>query len=427
MQQSDSESFYNKLKDNPFFNYVLKWLFFSAIVGLIAGSVSAFFLISLDFVTNWREKHLWIIVFLPLAGLIIGLAYHYWGSNVLIGNNLVLEEIHEPKNTIPLKMAPMVLFGTLITHLFGGSAGREGTAVQMGASISDQFSKYFQLNQNDRKTLLIIGISAGFAAVFGTPLAAAVFAIEVLVLRKIKIDAILPSIMAAFIADFTCLAWNVKHSTFNIPEIPEIGIIKLLWAALAGIIFGLTAWFFSKSMHFWTDFFKKQIKYSPFRPMFGGIIIALAVYFIGNSNYIGLGIPIILKSFSEDVNAYDFLLKILFTTFTIGAGFKGGEVTPLFFIGATLGNSLVYFIPLPIGLLAGMGFAAVFAGASNTPIACTIMAMELFGVESGLFIGMACLFSFLFSGHKGIYSTQKASPIKSKVYSSIKRSNNIKS
>lgn len=422
MRHTEPKTFIDKLKGLPFLFYGIKWLFLSSIVGILAGSASAFFLISLDFVTNLREQKSWIIAFLPLAGLAIGLAYHYWGSTVVKGNNLVLEEFHEPKNTIPLKMSPLVLFGTLITHLFGGSAGREGTAVQMGASISDQFSRYFRINQNDRKTLLIIGISAGFAAVFGTPLAAAVFAIEVLILKKIKIDAILPSLIAAYIADFTCLAWNAKHSTFSIPEIPETGIINLLWAALAGIIFGLTALIFSKTMHFWTDLFKKQIKYPPLRPMLGGIIIALAVYLIGNSDYVGLGIPIILKSFSENVNAYDFLLKILFTTFTIGAGFKGGEVTPLFFIGATLGNALIYFIPLPIALLAGMGFAAVFAGASNTPIACTIMAMELFGIESGLFIGIACLFSYLFSGHKGIYSAQNKSLIKLRLYKAFTNS-----
>jgi len=406
MNKSDNGPIISKVKQFPLLFYVLKWIFFSALVGVLSGSASAFFLIFLDWATDLRENHLWIITFLPLAGLIIGLAYNYWGTEVVKGNNLLIEEFHSPKKLIPLKMAPLVLSGTLITHLFGGSAGREGTAVQMGAAISDQFSKLFSLNENDRKILLIIGISAGFAAVFGTPLAGAVFALEVMVLSKLKTEAMLPSLIAAFIADFTCTAWHVSHTQYSIPIVPDAGVVNLLWAVLAGIIFGLTSWFFSKTLQFWSNLFKSIIKYAPFRPMIGGVLIAFAVYLIGNTNYIGLGIPVIVSAFSEDLNSYDFLLKILFTTFTIGAGFKGGEVTPLFFIGATLGNALVWFVPLPIALLAGMGFAAVFSGATNTPIACTLMGIELFGMESAIFIGIACVVSYFFSGHTGIYSSQ---------------------
>ncbi len=406
MNKSDTFSIISKVKQIPVLFYLVKWLFLSAIVGILAGSASAFFLIFLDWVTEWRENHLWIIAFLPLAGLIIGLAYHYWGKEVVNGNNLLLEEFHSPKKLIPFKMVPLVLFGTLITHLFGGSAGREGTAVQMGAAISDQFSKLFRLNENDRKILLIIGISAGFAAVFGTPLAGAVFALEVMFFGKIKSDALLPSLITALIAHFSCTAWNVSHTQYSIPTVPEINMINLFWAALTGIIFGLSSWLFSKSMHFWTKLFASIIKYAPFRPLIGGIIIAIAIFLIGNTKYIGLGIPVVISAFSENLNSYDFLLKILFTTFTIGAGFKGGEVTPLFFIGATLGNALVWFVPLPVALLAGMGFAAVFSGASNTPIACTLMGIELFGIESAIFIGIACLISYFFSGHTGIYTSQ---------------------
>jgi len=416
MNKSDSGSIISKAKQFPLLFYFLKWIFLSAIVGILAGSASAFFLILLDLATEWRERHLWIIAFLPLAGVIIGLAYHYWGTEAVKGNNLLIEEFHNPKKLIPLKMAPLVLFGTLITHLFGGSAGREGTAVQMGAAISDQFSKLFSLNENDRKILLIIGISAGFAAVFGTPLTGAVFALEVMVLGKINRKALLPSLITAYIADFTCTAWHVSHTQYSIPTVPDAGVLNLLWAVLAGILFGLTSWFFSKTMQFWSNLFKKIIKYAPFRPMIGGIFIALAVYFIGNTNYIGLGIPVIVRAFSEDLNAYDFLLKILFTTFTISAGFKGGEVTPLFFIGATLGNALVWFVPLPVALLAGMGFAAVFSGATNTPIACTLMGIELFGMESSIFIGVACMISYLFSGHTGIYSSQIKIGLKYHIY-----------
>lgn len=395
-----------RVEQLPLLIYLLKWLWLALLVGVLAGSASAFFLVSLDWATNWRESNLWIIALLPIGGLIIGLTYHYLGSSVVKGNNQLLEEFHNPKQVIPLKMAPLVLFGTIATHFFGGSAGREGTAVQMGGAIADQFSKWFQLKDRDRKVLIIMGISAGFASVFGTPLAGALFALEVVLIGRMRYEAILPSFLVAVIADYTCHAWNVAHTHYSIPFTPEMTPQNFGWTILVGILFGLTALLFSKSTHFWTNLYKSKIKYPPLRPLIGGVFIAIAVYFMGTTKYIGLGIPTIVASFTETQNSYDFLLKILFTSFTLGAGFKGGEVTPLFFVGATLGNILVWFVPLPIALLAGMGFVAVFAGATNTPIACTVMGIELFGIESGVYIGLACVVAYLFSGHTGIYSSQ---------------------
>jgi len=400
---------------NPIGVYLIKWVMLSLATGILAGSASAFFLVSLDWVTDIRENHLWIISLLPIGGLIIGLAYHYWGSDVVKGNNQLVEEFHDPKQVIPLKMAPMVLFGTLITHLFGGSAGREGTAVQMGAAISDQFSPLFKLNPEDRQILIIMGISAGFASVFGTPIAGAIFALEVLILKKYRFDAILPGLLAALIADYTCTAWNVSHTQYSIPAVPAMSVVNIFWAALAGIIFGMAAMLFSHTTHFFSDIFKK-LNYAPIRPFTGGIILVAVIWITGSYKYIGLGIPIIESAFKTDLNSYDFLLKLLFTSFTLGAGFKGGEVTPLFFIGAALGNVLVWFIPLPMALLAGMGLAAIFAGASNTPIASTILGIELFGMESGYYIGIACAFSYLFSGVSSIYSSQPKTGLKFRVY-----------
>jgi H+/Cl- antiporter ClcA len=390
----------------PSLIYLSKWILICLLLGAIAGSASAFFLLSLDWVTNYRESHLWIIALLPVGGFIIGLSYHLFGNSVVKGNNLLLEEIHTPKKIIPFRMVPLVLFGTLLTHLVGGSAGREGTAVQMGGAIADRFTKILKLSKRDRQIVLIAGISAGFASVFGTPLAGGIFALEVLLLGKIRLDAIIPSFMAAIFANYFCDIWNVTHTHYHIATVADMTPINLLWSLLAGAIFGLVAMIFSKTTHFWGQLFNKNVKYPPLRPVIGGTILAIAIYFMGTTKYIGLGIPTIVDAFSVDLNSYDFLLKILFTSFTLGAGFKGGEVTPLFFIGATLGNVLIWFIPLPMGLLAGMGFVAVFAGATNTPIACTVMSIELFGIESGVFMALACSTAYLFSGHSGIYSSQ---------------------
>ncbi len=386
--------------------FVIKWLFLSLSVGIAAGSASAFFLVSLHWVTDWRESHGWIIWLLPVGGFMVGATYHYFGQEVVKGNNQLIEEFHSPKQIIPFKMAPLVLFGTLITHLFGGSAGREGTAVQMGGAIADQFTRLFRLNSNDRKIILITGISAGFASVFGTPLAGAVFALEVLIVGRMRYEALLPSLLTALVADYTCHAWNVTHTHYAIPYVPPMHFDTLLWCIAAGILFGLTALAFSKTVHFWGDLFKSKINYPPLRPVIGGTVIALAVWGLGTTKYIGLGIPTIVNSFQEALPPYDFILKLIFTTFTLGAGFKGGEVTPLFFIGATLGNALALFMPLPTALLAGMGFVAVFSGATNTPIACTLMGIELFGADCGLFVGLACVVAYLFSGHSGIYGSQ---------------------
>ena len=385
--------------------YLLKWLFIALVIGVCVGAASAFFLITLHWCTNYREEHTKIIWLLPAAGFLIGALYHYFGKSVVRGNNQLIEEYHYPEKTIPFKMAPLVLVTTLMTHLFGGSAGREGTAVQIGGAIADQFSRFIDLRSLDRRLLLVMGISAGFAAVFGTPLAGAIFALEVLIIGRIRFESLMPSILVAIIADQACRQFGGTHTDYMISEVPNMSLINIGLCIIAGICFGLVARIFSKSTHFWSVLFKK-LNYPPLRPVIGGIVIALAVYFMGTTRYVGLGVSTIEASFTEQGLPYDFILKLLFTTFTLGAGFKGGEVTPLFFVGATLGNALFWFLPLPMDLLAAMGFVAVFAGATNTPIACTFMGIELFGIEGGQYIAIACFIGYLFSGHSGIYNSQ---------------------
>jgi H+/Cl- antiporter ClcA len=399
----------------------IKWAALSIIVGALIGSTAAFFLNSLDFVTNWRETHTWIIYSLPFVGFTIGAIYYYFGGEAKKGNNLLLEQHNSPENRVPFKMAPLVYIGTILTHLAGGSAGREGTAVQMGGAIADQFTDLFKLNDTQRKTILIIGISAGFAAVFGTPVAGAIFALEIMLFKNSRVADILPSFAAAYIAHYTCLAWGIHHTVYTIPLVPTLGLKNFVPIFLAGLIFGTTALLFTAANNVWSRLFRK-IKYEPLRPFIGGIFLVIAILYLGFQNkFIGLGIPGISDAFMIPASKYDFAIKLLLTTFTLSAGFKGGEVTPLFFIGATLGNVLFLFIPLPMALLAGMGFVAVFAGATHCAIASIALGFEMFGMGAGMYIGLASIVAYFSSGSKGIYSAQLKEGAKYQFYNYLKR------
>jgi H+/Cl- antiporter ClcA len=387
--------------------YLGKWCVIASLVAALAGSASAFFLFALEFVTQQRSSHAWLIWLLPLAGFTVGWLYLHLGQQVEAGNNLLIDEIHDPKKVVPLRMAPLVLIGTVVSHLFGASVGREGTAVQMGGALADQLTHLLRLQPQDRRTLLMAGIAAGFASVFGTPMAGALFALEVLAIGRMRYDAILPCFIAAIVADQVGLAWGVQHTHYAMQGIAPLAFWSVLAVMFAGMLFGLTGMLFANTTHALSGWMKRHISYAPLRPLLGGIVVALAVWALGSQRYIGLGIPVIVEAFQQPLAPWDFIAKMAFTVTSLGSGFKGGEVTPLFYIGATLGNALAPLLHLPFSMLAGIGFVAVFSGAANTPLASTVMAIELFGPQIGPFAALACIISYLCSGHSGIYHAQR--------------------
>ncbi|MCV9887247.1 voltage-gated chloride channel family protein [Metabacillus halosaccharovorans] len=398
------------------FFFLIKWAVLAGLVGLLAGSASAFFLVSLKWAAETRETYSWFLFLLPFGGMLVSFLYWKYGLNSAKGNNLLIEQAHGAKESIPFRMAPLVLFGTIVTHLFGGSAGREGTAVQMGGAFSELIGKLFKLDEVDRKIIIICGISSGFGSVFGTPLAGTVFGLEVLALGLIRHEAIFPAFIAAFVGDIvTTTVWGVGHHHYEIGTIPSLSALLLLKILFAAILFGLTSTLFSELTHWLKKQYTKLFPNPMLKSFVGGLVIIGLVYIVGTRKYLGLGIPLIDDAFEGEVSPLTFITKLLFTSLTLGAGYQGGEVTPLFAIGSTLGSSLGDILQVSIPFLAALGFIGVFCGATNTPIACFIMGIELFGSEASLYLFLVCIISYLFSGHTGIYTSQQIGVSKSKL------------
>jgi H+/Cl- antiporter ClcA len=396
-------------------SHLLRWTALVIPVALTTGSLVALFLWLLDKAIRFRFEHTWLLYLLPAAGVLIYFLYRFFGKNAEAGNNLIIDEIHEPGGGVPIRMTPLVLSTTIITHLFGGSAGREGTAVQMGGSMAQCWAGIFKLSKADVSILLTAGIAAGFGAVFGTPVTGAIFALEVLALGRIRYDALLPCLIASVLADLTCKAWGIHHTLYHINTPFHIDFLLLPKVIGAGVLFGFAGFAFAESCHVVKRYSKQLIKPMWLIPVAGGLLIIGLTALLGTEDYLSLGVigkdahSITIPSCFQAGGAtyYSWLWKLLFTAITLGTGFKGGEVTPLFFVGAALGNTLATLGGAPVDLMAGLGFIAVFAGATNTPIACTLMGVELFGADNVLYYAIACFTAYYFSGHSGIYSSQR--------------------
>jgi H+/Cl- antiporter ClcA len=393
---------------------LVQWIGIGAVVGVLCGASSALFLYLLDRATAFRNDHEFIVYTLPIAGLLIGWFYERFGRSIEGGNNLIIDTIHDEGPEIPTRMAPMVLIGSVLTHLFGGSAGREGVAVQMGASLADGLSHRLKLTAQVRKQILAAGVAGGFGSVFGTPIAGAIFGMEFITLGSIAYGALVPALVASVIGDMTTRALGIHHSIFPVLMHLDLTPLLLLKWLLFAIAMSATSIAFIELTHRIKKLFEKRSVRLPIRMFVGGLLVILLWKIVGTSDYLGLGVPGILRAFNDpQVPVYAFAAKLIFTAVTLGAGFLGGEVTPLFFIGASLGNVMSRMLGVPLAMGAGVGLAAVFAAASNTPLALSIMAMELMGAPVFPHVVIVCVLAYLLSGHRSIYPAQRLTHSKS--------------
>ncbi len=389
---------------------VLKWTALGTLVGAVAGAAAWLFLTLLERITAFRLDNPTLLFTLPFVGFAVGWVYHRYAGPAARGNTLIIEQLHTLDARLPLRMTPLILGATLLSHLGGASVGREGTAVQMGTSLADALFRLLRLPRADRLYMLLAGVAGGFAGVFGTPLAGFVFALEVRYIGAMQYEAIVPCLAAALTGDLVARALGIRHEAQ--PRLIDLPLEPLTLAkvALCGIAFGIAALLFIELTHAVKHFMKARVAYSPLRPFIGGIAVIGLTLLVGSRDYNGLSSPLASAALAGgSVFAFAFLLKLVFTALSLGTGFLGGEVTPLFVIGATLGSTLGALLGLPPAFSAALGFVAVFGAASNTPVTCTLLGVELFGGGSAMYLAVACFTGYLFSGHRSIYEAQRIS------------------
>lgn len=387
----------------------VRWIAIGAGIGVIAGLASAALLASLSWATDTRVGHGWIVWFLPLAGLTMGCLYHYTGGRAAEGNNLIIDEIEEPDAGVPRRMAPLIFVSTLLTQLFGGSAGREGTGVQLSVSLNDSIARVLPFSPEDRRIVMIAAMSAGFGALFGVPIAGALFGLEVRNSGRLRVEAVIPCVTGSIVGDLVVRGLHIHHETTPTLATIDTGLGSVLRFIGLGIAFGLVGVVFILATRGLKALGARILPWSPARPLVGGVLVLALMVAVGTRDYLGLSLPIATSALDgNETSGSVFALKLLFTVVTLGLGFYGGEVTPLFVIGAALGASFAPVIGLPIALGAALGYVAVFAGAANVPITCTIMAVELFGSHALLPAAVVCVVAYVFSTRRSIYHSRRA-------------------
>lgn len=384
----------------------LKWITFSILSGILVGLVGTTFYYSLKFVTEKRVNYPWLIFMLPLGGIIIVLLYRLLHNENDSGTNLIISAIHSNEE-VPLRMAPSIFISTLITHLLGGSAGREGAALQLGGSIGNSLGKVFKFNDKDKHIMIMCGMSASFSALFGTPMAATIFSMEVISVGIMHYSALLPCVISSLVAHGVAVYFGASEELFLVSHVPDFNISSAIKISILAILCALVSIIFCIMLHKSEYYYKKIFKNPYTRIVVGGIIIIILTLIVGDQTYNGAGMSTISQCINGQVKSEAFILKMVFTALTLGAGYKGGEIVPSLFIGASFGCLFGNIIGFSPSMCAAIGMTALFCGVTNCPITSLLISFELFGYEGMPYFLLAISFSYVLSGYYGLYRSQK--------------------
>lgn len=393
---------------------LLKWIPTSIVLGIIGGILGSLFVLGVEKSNEIWHNNSWLVYFLPIAGLVIALIYQVCGFKEPKGTNRILEKVRADEE-VSIKVAPTIFISTIITHLFGGSAGREGAAVQIGGSIGSGFSKLLKLDDKDTSLMVISGVTAVFAALFGTPITAIFFALEVISVGIIYYSGLVPCFLSAITAFMIGKnVFQIKYLDLSFVEIPKLNIEILLKVSVIGLLSAFLSVAFITLLSKTNKLSKKYIPNTYIRILTGAFLVIILTLIFSEGRYNGSGEMILIDTFSGNGRPEDFILKMLFTAVTLGFGFKGGEIVPTFIIGAGMGGFVGSIVGLDPAMGAAIGLVATFCGAVNCPMASIILSVELFGGEGLIYFTGACAISYAFSGYYSLYSSQKI------VYSKIK-------
>jgi len=405
--KKDKETFFENLQRIKIAVFTLvKWLFCSVVIGVSIGLIGTAFHKMLEFVTETRIEHPQLLFALPLAGVIIVFMYWLVHESKNKGTNLVIAAI-QSNDEVPIRVAPLIIISTLLTHLCGGSAGREGAALQVGGSIGNYLADEFGFDEKDTRIMIMCGMSACFAALFGTPIAAAVFSMEVISVGIMYYAALVPCVLSAIIAQSIASFFNIAPTKFEIGDVCSFSLLNGTKFTVISIFFALASIMFCVIMHKISKLYSKYLTNDYVRVIIAGLLVIALRYLFNSTDYLGAGTDIISASFVTQCAWYVFLLKMIFTAVTLGGGFKGGEIVPTLFIGATLGSFLAPVFGLPIGICAACGMVSVFCGVTNCPLTSFILSIEMFGATSMKFCILCIALSYLLSGYYSLYNSQK--------------------
>ncbi len=402
---------YGKLavhESKKFFEHLVicfKWVLISMFTGVVIGLISTAFAYGLTYATSFRTSHKYIIIAVPLAGLLITFLYEKFGSKVSRGTNMALAAINSDEE-IPIIMLPLIFVSTIISHLFGASVGREGAALQMGASFGNAFAKVLKLNENDKKVLIMTGMSAAFSALFGTPLAATIFSMEVVSVGVMYYAALVPCVVSSITAISLAKSLGVTYATYHLMSVPEFTPYTIVMTVVLGILFALVSIMLCTVLTLTERGFMYWIKNPYVRTVAAGLLIVVFSFVSKTGDYNGLGSNVIAAALTGNAVWYAFILKMILTSVSLAGGYKGGEIVPVLFIGATFGCAFGDLLGMSPAFCAALGMVAVFCGVTNTPIASLIIGIEMFGLSGLWFFCISIALSYMLSGYFGLYNSQ---------------------